>query len=190
MNEEQFKQLIASVSNKVSIFSWDIIPTIIALVISFFSWRQSVKSDKENKAITIESEFNKYFIFIEDLYKFYEQILNESMVDDEDEEEDKTIPIRIRIILDSINRSEIRFNDLNNILVPTRYRESFRLTVEDFRELEKKINLKFKFLSEKFIDANDSNNKKVIAESVLKDIQNEIKDCLEEVEKLRFKNIK
>ncbi|MEB7388690.1 hypothetical protein NGC53_02505 [Aerococcus viridans] len=186
MTDEQFKHLIESASNKVLSLPWNTIFTIIALVISYCSLRQSVKSAKENKANTIESEYNKYFLFIEDLYKFYEEICEESTIDNED----KTIIERFNTVHESTKLSEVKFNDLASISVPIKYRDSFRDVINNYWNLNKQIKKRYHNFVTGFLNYDDLECRRIDSKSALMGLKNDIRLCLEEVEKLRFKNLK
>lgn len=189
MTDEQLQKLIDSI-DKIDVvgpsFTWDTFFTLLALVISLCSLRLALKTHKENKMITIESEFNKYFLLIEDLHKFYQQICEESTIDNED----KTIIERFNTIHESTKMSEVKFDDLDNISVPVKYRDSFRDVVNNYWILNKQIMKSYHNFVTRFLYYDDLECRRIDSELALKGLRNDIRLCLEEVEKLRFKNIK
>lgn len=189
MTDEQLQKLIKSI-DKIDVvgpsFTWDNFFTLIALVISLCSLSLALKTHKENKMITIEAEFNKYFLFIEDLHKFYEQICEESTIDNED----KTIMERFNTVHESIKLSEDKFDDLNSISVPIKYRDSFKDVVNNYWNLNKQIKTRHHNFVTEFLNYDDLECRRIDSEIALKGLKNDIRLCLEEVEKLRFKNIK
>lgn len=189
MTDEQLQKLIDSI-DKIDVvgpsFTWDNFFTLIALVISLCSLSLALKTHKENKMITIEAEFNKYFLFIEDLHKFYEQICDETTIDNED----KTIMERFNTVHESIKLSEDKFDDLNSISVPIKYRDSFKGVVNNYWDLNKQIKTRYHNFVTEFLNHDDLECRRIDPEIALKGLKNDIRLRLEEVEKLRFKNIK
>lgn len=189
MTDEQLQKLVNSI-DKIDVvgpsFTWDNFFTLLALVISLCSLWISLKSHKENKMITIESEFNKYFLFIEDLYTFYQQIYKEATVG----VDDNTNLQRFNNIISSIRYFENSFDNLNEISVPIKYRESFRHIVNGFWSLNNYTKSKFEKYSNDFLNYDDVKGRKVQSEAILKGIRNGTEKRLQEIEKLRFKNIK
>lgn len=189
MTDEQLQKLIKSI-DKIDVvgpsFTWDTFFTLLALVISLCSLWISLKSHKENKMITIESEFNKYFLFIEDLHKFYAQISAESTIDNED----KTIMERFNAVHESIKLSEVKFDDLDSISVPIKYRDSFKDVINNYWNLNKQIKKRYHNFATEILNYDDLECRRIESELALKGLRNDIRLCLEEVEKLRFKNIK